>query len=38
MTFLEVANNCDIFKQVSENNPNEFRSTCRSKDVAMRIC
>ena len=37
VTFLEVGSNCDIFKQTSENNPDDFRSTCGSKDVAMRI-
>ena len=26
---------CDIFNQASENNPNEFHSTCDWKDVAM---
>ena len=36
--FLEVGSNCDTFKQASENNPDEFRSTCGSKDVAIRIC
>ena len=38
MTFLEVGSNCDTFKQASENNPDEFRSTRGSKDVLMRIC
>ena len=38
LTFQEVGSNCGIFKQVSENSSNEFRSTCSSKDVAMRIC
>ena len=27
VTFSEVGSNCDIFKQASENNPNEFCST-----------
>ena len=26
------------FKQASEDSPNEFRSTCDSKDVTMKIC
>ena len=38
ITFLKVGINCDIFKQASENNRDEFRSTCRLKDFAIRIC
>ena len=30
---LEVGSNCGIFKQTSENNPDEFHSARRSKDV-----
>ena len=35
MWLFRFLGNCDIFKQASENSPNEFRSTCDSKDVAM---
>ena len=28
--------NCSIFKQASENSPNDFRNICGSKDVAMQ--
>ena len=38
VTFQEVGSNCGIFKHASQNNPNKFRSTCGSKDIAMRIC
>ena len=37
VTFQEIGSNCGIFKQASENSPNEFRSTCGSKDVAIRM-
>ena len=36
--FLVSWYNCGIFKQASENCPNDFHSICGSKDVAMRIC
>ena len=36
VTFQKVGTNCGIFKQALENSPNEFRSICGSKDVAMR--
>ena len=35
--FLGSGNNCGIFKQASEQNSNEFRSTCGSKDIAIRF-
>ena len=38
VTFDKVGSNCGILKQASENGPNEFRGTCGSKDVAIRIC
>ena len=38
VTFWEVASNHGIFKQASENSPNEYRSTSGSKDAAMKIC
>ena len=36
-TFQEVACNCSISQQASENSPNEFRSTRGSKDVIIKI-
>ena len=38
ITFQEISSNCGILSQASENSPNEFRSTCGSKDVSMTIC
>ena len=38
MWLFRFLGNCGIFKQASENSPNEFRSTCDLKDVAMTIC
>ena len=38
MTFQEVGGNCNESKRASENGPTESRSTCGSKDAAMRIC
>ena len=38
VTFQEVGSYCGILKQTSENSPSEFRITCGSKDVAMRLC
>ena len=32
ITFSKVGSNCDIFKQVPENNRGEFRCTSRLKD------
>ena len=36
MTRTHTVNNCGIFKQALENSPEEFRSTCGSKDVAIK--
>ena len=38
VTFQEVGGNCNVSKRASENGPNELRSTCGSKDAAVRIC
>ena len=37
MTFQEVDSNCIILKEALENSSKEFRSTCGSKDAAVRI-
>ena len=38
VTFEKVGSNGGIFKQASENRPNEFHKICGLKDVALKIC